>query len=186
MRSRPVLARRIVRSLRSCVFQAGPAGTRVAPNRARAMSRYVSPAMRPSSARSASASLRRWCCVRRTGVGRSGRPVASRHRRVAASARTAKLASSGMTTAAGVSARAALMSTAASRLSISSTTQYSPSTAARLNAGVRRLMLLASPNTSGAGATTTAVGSKRGNQTSGALSPRSSGSTGKPESPLSR
>lgn len=186
MRSRPVLTRRIVRSRRSCVFQAGPDGTRVALNRARAMSRYVSPAMRPSSARSASASLRRWCRVRRSGVRRAGRPAASRHRRAAASARAAKLASSGMTTAAGVSARAAPTSTAANRLSKSSTSQYSPSTAARLNAGVRRLMLLAPPNTSGTGATTIVVGSKRGNQTSGALSPRSSGSTGKPEPPLSR
>ena len=131
-------------------------------------------------------SLRRWCCVRRSGVRRRlGRPVASRHRRAAASARAAKLASSGMTTAAGVSARAALTSTAASRSSKSLTSQYSPSTAARLNIGVRRLTLLASSNSSGARATTIVVGSKRGNQTSGALSPRSSGSTGKPEPPAS-
>ena len=91
-----------------------------------------------------------------------------------------------MTTAAGVLARAAPTSTAASRSSTPLRSQYSPSATTRLNAGVRRLMLVASPNTAGAGVITTAVGSKRGNQTSGALSPRNWGSTGKPEPPASR
>jgi hypothetical protein len=91
-----------------------------------------------------------------------------------------------MTTAAGVSARAALMSIAASRSSMPLRSQYSPSTATRRNAGVRRLMLLASLNASGAGPTITVVGSKVGNQMSGARSPRSCGSTGKPEPPASR
>jgi hypothetical protein len=185
MRSRPVLTRRIVRSRRSCVFQAGPAGTRAAPKRAPAMSRYVSPARRPSSARSASASLRRWCWVRRSGARRLGRPVAIRHRRAAATARARKFASRGMTAAVGVLARAPSTSTAASRSSTPLRSQYSPSATTRLNAGVRRLTLLASANTAGAGVTTTAAGSKRGSQISGALSPRSCGSTGKPEPPAS-
>jgi hypothetical protein len=171
-----------VRSRRSCVFQDEPVGTRVVPNNARAISRYVAPARCPSRARNASASLRLWSCVRLSGELPLGRPLASLHKRVAASALVAKSLSSGMTTAAGVSMRA-LMSTAVSRSSLCFTSQYSPSTAERRSAGLSRLMLRALPNIFGAGATAIVAGSKRGNHMSCARSPGDCGSTGKPEPP---